>query len=93
MGNSWRPKDWRNHFSKRREEDGIFSRHELFEAGADALLEALMPLLRTAHEQLLGKRAMMPVEPGYSELDACIDRLGEILRGPSDRRTGEEVKE
>jgi len=39
MGSSWRPgEDWHNPFPTNREEDGMFSRAELFEAGADAML-------------------------------------------------------
>ena len=37
----YRPKGWRNGYSKEREEDGMLSRYEIFEAGADAILEAL----------------------------------------------------
>ena len=38
---SWRPEGWGNRYSKEHEEDGMFSRYELFEAGADAMLEKL----------------------------------------------------
>jgi len=37
----YRPKGWRNGYSKEREEDGMLSRYEIFEAGADAYEAAL----------------------------------------------------
>jgi len=37
----WRPDNWKNGWSSKREEDGMCSKAEIFEAGADAMLKAL----------------------------------------------------
>jgi hypothetical protein len=40
MNKEWLPQNWENLHSKEKEEDGMFSRAELFEEGASAMLEA-----------------------------------------------------
>ena len=40
MKTEWRPDDWENSYDKQREEDGMFSQAELYEAGASAMLAA-----------------------------------------------------
>ena len=42
----WRPDDWNNGWDKQREEDGMASKAEIFEAGADAMLEVLILKLK-----------------------------------------------
>ncbi len=37
----WRPEGWQNSWDKKREENGMASKAEIFEAGASAMLEAL----------------------------------------------------
>ena len=45
MKAEWRPDDWENSYDKQREEDGMFSQAELYEAGASAMLAAVLKWL------------------------------------------------
>ena len=47
----WRPDDWDNGWDKQREEDGMASKAEIFEAGADAMLEAVVKYLEARWTQ------------------------------------------
>jgi len=44
-----RPENWKNGWDKQREEDGMFSKAEIFEAGADKMLKALLEWLKQYH--------------------------------------------
>ena len=50
MKTEWRPDDWENSYDKQREEDGMFSQAELYEAGASAMLAAVIEWLDEAND-------------------------------------------
>lgn len=51
----------------------------MIEAGADAMLEVLNPLLTQIYAQLCGARIQMGKTDWYSTLDDSIDRLKSVL--------------
>ena len=70
MKTEWRPDDWENSYGKQREEDGMFSQAELYEAGASAMLAARDKWWITKAFSLLD--ALTPT--GYSTEDAFTIR-------------------
>jgi len=50
------------------------------EAGADALLDDLMPVLETVYAQLCGIKMKNGKTTYYSALDSSIDKLKEIIK-------------
>lgn len=60
-----------------KEYDDAFTKTEVFEAGADAMLEALRPLLSTIQEELCLWAMKEPVS--LPSLDDSIDKLAAIL--------------
>jgi len=77
----WKPDGWKNPGD---EAEG-FSEGDLafangFAAGADAMLEAVAPLLEQVFAQLCGIRMREGKTDWYSGLDDSIDRLRAIIR-------------
>lgn len=86
---NWRPNDWQNphkHSDSVQAWDILEAYCEVsdeewitFEAGADALLNTLLPQLKTIHSMLCGIRMKEGKTSWYSALDANIDYLAEII--------------
>jgi len=82
---NWRPEGLKNPFPDKHthyyeiEEPCECCLYDGFEAGADAILEALKPLLTTIHAQLCGIRMREGKASWYSALDNSIDSIGRIL--------------
>ena len=87
---NWRPPDWKGmpkcvRFSVIEPD---FLAKEVYEAGADGILEALKPRLETIYAQLNGIRMKEGKTSWYSALDASIDELKQILGIPADDKGG-----
>ena len=84
---NWRPKDWKNPYiqiaSDFWDDTATFKEavttSQVFETGADAMLQRLKPLLTTIHAQLCGVRMEHGKTPWYSALDKSIDDISQIL--------------
>ena len=79
MKTEWRPDDWENSYDKQREEDGMFSRAELYEAGASAMLSAVLkwlyePCDKHEHSAFNGERYVL-YHPHRKDCPQCLNEL------------------
>lgn len=86
---SYRPPNWEYGGGFQDEVNGRFLNNyitDAYEAGADAMLEAQTPLLKTVYAQLCGLRMEKGKTHYYSGLDESIDKLRDILGIPEEEK-------